>query len=103
MASTAWQSGYFRSETYGPQNPNDQMGGSALSAGTSATAYGKITDLHLMIYMLERHYCDLPDEQCGKGYLYTNHLMGKDSTVLETEGGAGSVLVRHYWGHDHEL
>lgn len=23
------QSGYFRSETYGPQNPNDQMGGSA--------------------------------------------------------------------------
>lgn len=27
------QSGYFRSETYGPQNPNDQMGGSALSAG----------------------------------------------------------------------
>ena len=94
------QSGYFRSETYGPQNPNDQMGGSALSAGTSATAYGKITDLHLMIYMLERHYCDLPDEQCGKGYLYTNHLMGKDSTVLETEGGAGSVLVRHYWGHD---
>ena len=94
------QSGYFRSETYGPQNPNDQMGGSALSAGTSATAYGKITDLHLMIYMLERHYCGLTDEQCGKGYLYTNHLMGKDSTVLETEGGAGSVLVRHYWGHD---
>ena len=94
------QSGYFRSETYGPQNPNDQMGGSALSAGTSATAYGKITDLHLMIYMLERHYCDLTDEQCGKGYLYTHHLMGKDSTVLETEGGAGSVLVRHYWGHD---
>ena len=94
------QSGYFRSETYGPQNPNDQMGGSALSAGTSATAYGKITDLHLMIYMLERHYCDLTDEQCGKGYLYTHHLMGKDSTVLETEGGAGSVLVRHYWSHD---
>ena len=94
------QSGYFRSETYGPQNPNDQMGGSALSAGTSATAYGKITDLHLMIYMLERHYCGLTDEQCGKGYLYTNHLMGKGSTVLETEGGAGSVLVRHYWGHD---
>ena len=94
------QSGYFRSETYGPQNPNDQMGGSALSAGTSATAYGKITDLHLMIYMLERHYFGLTDEQCGKGYLYTNHLMGKDSTVLETEGGAGSVLVRHYWGHD---
>ena len=94
------QSGYFRSETYGPQNPDDQMGGSALSAGTSATAYGKITDLHLMIYMLERHYCGLTDEQCGKGYLYTNHLMGKDSTVLETEGGAGSVLVRHYWGHD---
>ena len=94
------QSGYFRSETYGPQNPNDQMGGSALSAGTSATAYGKITDLHLMIYMLERHYCGLTDEQCGKGYLYTNHLMGKGSTVLETEGGAGSVLVRHYWSHD---
>ncbi len=94
------QSGYFRSETYGPQNPNDQMGGSALSAGTSATAYGKITDLHLMIYMLERHYCDLTDAQCGKGYLYTHHLMGKGSTVLETEGGAGSVLVRHYWGHD---
>ena len=94
------QSGYFRSETYGPQNPNDQMGGSALSAGTSATAYGKITDLHLMIYMLERHYCGLTDEQCGKGYLYKHDLMGKDSTVLETEGGAGSVLVRHYWGHD---
>ena len=94
------QSGYFRSETYGPQNPDDQMGGSALSAGTSATAYGKITDLHLMIYMLERHYCGLTDEQCGKGYLYTNHLMGKGSTVLETEGGAGSVLVRHYWSHD---
>ena len=94
------QSGYFRSETYGPQNPNDQMGGSALSAGTSATAYGKITDLHLMIYMLERHYCGLTDEQCGKGYLYKHDLMGKGSTVLETEGGAGSVLVRHYWGHD---
>ena len=26
--------------------------------------------------------------------------MGQGSTVLETEGGAGSVLVRHYWGHD---
>lgn len=77
------QSGYFRSETYGPQNPNDQMGGSALSAGTSATAYGKITDLHLMIYMLERHYCGLTDEQCGKGYLYKHDLMGKGSTVLE--------------------
>ena len=94
------QSGYFRSETYGPQDPNEPMGGSALSAGTSATAYGKITDLHLMIYMLERDYLNLPEAQCGKGYLYENQLMGLGSAILETDGGAGSILVRHYWGHD---
>ena len=91
---------YFKSETYGPVDPDKPMGGSALTAGTSATAYGKITDLHLMIYMLERDYCGLPEAQCGKGYLKEHDLMGEGSTILEIDGGAGSILVRHYWDHD---
>lgn len=94
---------YFSSETYG-EDPNDPgKPGSSLEPGTSAFAYGKITDLHLLIYMLELHALALKPEQAGKGLPYQDpNLRGEWEKLFEASGSAGSLFMK-YWGHSSNL
>ena len=43
--------------------------------------YGQITLLHLFIYELERDFCGLAEEQCGKGYLKEKNLIGTSAQM----------------------
>ena len=94
---------YFSSETYG-EDPNDPgKPGSSLEPGTSAFAYGKITDLHLLIYMLELHALGLTPEQAGKGLPYQDpKLRGEWEKLFEAIGSTGSLFMK-YWGHSSNL
>lgn len=92
---------YFKSESYGPDPDNPDKPGSDLTPGTSAFAYGKITDLHLMIYMLETQYCGISAEEAGKGYLFNEGLMG--TPVFNISGSTGSFFMNEVWGHDLNL
>ena len=81
---------YFRSESYG-------SGG----ISTDPNPDGKVTVLHMLIYALELNYCGLPAEECGKGYLKENNLIG--TSVLEVSGSAGSLFLQQVWDHDLNL
>lgn len=75
------------------------------------------TALHLYIYMLERFYYGLPESECGQGLYnfskneditniynifgavaYSNYADG-----LQTSGGAQSLYMTNFWGHDENL
>lgn len=92
---------YFKSETYGPDPDNPDRPGSDLTPGTSDYAYGKITDLHLMIYMLETQYCGIDAADAGKGYLYDEGIMG--TPAFNVSGSTGSFFMNEVWGHDLNL
>lgn len=91
---------YFKSETYGPADADDPMGGSQLVAGSSAAAYGKITALHLLIWMTEREYLGVSADKAGQGYLYDEKLMGSDIFGIAASSTVGSVLISNFWTHD---
>ena len=91
---------YFKSETYGPADADDPMGGSQLVAGSSAAAYGKITALHLLIWMTEREYLGVSADKAGQGYLYDEKLMGSDIFGIAASSTVGSVLIQNFWTHD---
>lgn len=72
------------------------------------------TILHLYIYMLERYYEGLPEEDCGKGLLdkslakITYDIYGKpvDSDpdpAFVCSGAATSFFMNSFWGHDCNL
>ena len=90
---------YFHSETYGEDPNNPGKPGSSLEPGTSAFAYGKITDLHLLIYMLELHALALKPEQAGKGLPYQDDKLREDwDALFAPSGSAGSMFLTNYWG-----
>ena len=91
---------YFKSETYGPADADDPMGGSQLVAGSSAAAYGKITALHLLIWMTEREYLGVSADKAGQGYLYDENLMDSDIFGIAASSTVGSVLIQNFWTHD---
>lgn len=99
LALYGLESFYFSSETYG-EDPNDPgKPGSSLEPGTSAFAYGKITDLHLLIYMLELHALALKPEQAGKGLPYQDDKLREDwDALFAPSGSAGSMFLTNYWG-----
>lgn len=99
LALYGLESFYFSSETYG-EDPNDPgKSGSSLEPGTSAFAYGKITDLHLLIYMLELHALALKPEQAGKGLPYQDDKLREDwDALFAPSGSAGSMFLTNYWG-----
>lgn len=92
---------YFVSETYDGDPSKPGQPGSSLEPGTSAFAYGKITDLHLLIYMLELHALGLTPKQAGKGALYQSGNMSKWFDAGKSS--AGSMFMETYWGHDSNL
>ena len=94
---------YFVSETYGEDPSKPGQPGSSLQPGTSAFAYGKITDLHLLIYMLELHALGLPPEQAGKGLPYQDSSLREDWEELFSVSGSAGSLYMEYWGHDSNL
>ena len=76
------------------------------------------TGLHLYIYLLERYYMGLPEEQCGKGtsgvlnyakdidvsYMNDAEAYSSDGKqALLTTGGATSIYMTNFWGHDENL
>lgn len=63
---------YFRSEIYVPGESG---------SGSTDEPYGQITLLHLFIYELERDFCGLAEEQCGKGYLKEKNLIGTSAQM----------------------
>lgn len=76
------------------------------------------TGLHLYIYLLERYYMGLPEEECCLGtsgvlsyaqdkeisYM-TEELAYKSEGkyALRTSGGATSIYMTNFWGHDENL
>lgn len=83
---------YFRSETYTPGES---------TSGSTDEPYGQITLLHLFIYELERDFCGLAEDQCGKGYLKEKNLIGTD--VFNVSGSSGSFFMQNIWNHDLNL
>ena len=77
------------------------------------------TGLHLYIYLLERYYMGLEENQCGKGaaskvleyaaeteVYYMDGEKAYDSEgkrALMTSGGATSIYMVNFWGHDENL
>ena len=99
---------YFVSESYergeGTEEDEDgqiQKPSSNLEPGSAATAAGKVTMLHALIYATEVYYCDVEPEDAGKGYLKTQKLIGTD--VFKPEGSVGSMYLRNIWDMDENL
>ncbi len=76
------------------------------------------TGLHLYIYLLERYYMGLPEEECCQGtsdvlqyyeqtsVCYMNGTPAYDSngsTALTITGSATSLYMSNFWGHDENL
>ena len=75
------------------------------------------TAMHLFIYMLERYYLGLPENQCGKGEsnlighageqgvtnMFSNKAYDDTQLALEYTGGATSTYMKQVWGHDENL
>ena len=76
------------------------------------------TALHLYIYMIERYYMGLPEDQCCKGtsgvlsytgsgdgvYNMYGDIAYEDSlSALNITGSATSMYMQNFWGHDENL
>ena len=91
---------YFASEDYGAADPDNPMGGSALSPGTKEFAYGKITMFHLFIYATEVYYLGVDPADAGKGYLRDN---GLGTEIFNVTGSTGSTFLYKIWNYDLNL
>ncbi len=63
--------------------------------------YGKITAMHLYLYATEVFYCGIDAADAGKGYLYTQGILGTDALTIT--GSAGSSYMNKFWGYDENL
>ena len=81
---------------------------------TNNTLVEKPSVFHLYIYMLERFYQGLPEYQCGKGNLNKElYKEARDAAgnivnpgglrALSVSGGAMSLYMTNFWGHDENL
>lgn len=91
LANYGLEKYYFQSSSY-------EVGG---VTGTAETAYGHITMLHALIYMLEVYYCGVDPADVGQGYLKDAGLIG--TSLLNISGGAGSLFLQEFWNHDLNL
>lgn len=97
---------YYRYHTSGGKGPY-----------VDASVVERPTTMHLFIYLLERCYLGIPEEQCGTGvsdllnYSSTDDVFYFDGTkaytptrkALEYSGGATSAYMKNFWGHDENL
>lgn len=86
---------------------------------TTDTIIQRPTGLHLYIYLLERYYMGLEESECCKGLgsgvleftdnmevYYMDGEMAYESSgksALMTSGGATSIYMVNFWGHDENL
>lgn len=75
------------------------------------------TAMHLFIYLLERYYLGIPEEQCGTGtsdllsyngtddvfYFDGNKAYTSQFQALMYTGSATSTYMKNFWGHDENL
>lgn len=79
------------------------------------------TGLHLYLYLLERYFIGLPEEECGKGkytrgdleaFMLNEDVMYMDETpaymadkcaALKITGSPTSLYMANFWGHDENL
>lgn len=75
------------------------------------------TGLHLYLYLLERYYMGIPEEDCCKGtsgvmdYFASDDVRYLDGTLAYTSyanaltitGSATSLYMSNFWGHDENL
>lgn len=99
LANYGLEKYYFVSETY----EGDGSGGpsSNLTPGTSEYAAGKVTLLHLYIYITEVFYYGEPAETAGSGYLKEEGLLG--NTVFDIQGETGSAFLSQFWDGGYNL
>lgn len=91
LANYGLQDLYFRSEDY---NVGD------LPNPDPTTYTGKVTLLHVFLFMTEVYYCGIAPEAAGQGYLKTS---GKMSDLMDVGGSAGSAFIQSFWGGDYNL
>ena len=86
---------------------------------TTGTIIQRPTGLHLYIYLLERYYMGLEENECCMGaasnvlryaepteVFYMDGEKAYDSNgkmALKTSGGACSIYMNNFWGHDENL
>lgn len=86
---------------------------------TSETIIQRPTGLHLYIYLLERYYMGLEESECCRGlssgvleYMDNTEVCYMDGELayesdgkyaLTTTGGATSIYMTNFWGHDENL
>lgn len=80
-------------------NP-DCYQGTTQTAGTSASADGKVTLLHALIYATEVLYEGIGESNAGKGWLYEE---GDMDAVFHPTGSAGSLYFNPLWNFGYNL
>ncbi len=109
---------YFELDLYGLQQYNryETDGGKGPYINTNVVR--RPTGLHLYIYLLERYYMGLPEEQCCNGTSgvldyakkHDVYYMGGEfaynsgnNKALVYSGAATSIFMNQFWGHDCNL
>ena len=109
---------YFDLGLYGMEQYNRYGTENGKGPYVNDTVIRRPTGLHLYIYLLERYYMGLPEEQCCLGtsgvlqyareqdILYMTGDPAYSSggkSALATSGGATSIYMTNFWGHDENL
>ena len=109
---------YFNLELYDLQAYNRYGTDGGRGPYVNSTVIQRPTGLHLYIYLLERYYMGLPEEECCRGtsgvleYAESKDIEYMDGSVaynsngnraLVYSGGATSIFMNEFWGHDCNL
>ncbi len=110
---------YFTLESYGLEQFNRFHTEGGQGKYVDEVVVKRPTLLHLYLYMLERYYLGLPEDQCGKGN-DVSHVLDYTGTgagvfdllggsyqdtlkALNITGSATSMYMQQFWGHDENL
>ncbi len=109
---------YFELDLYGLTQYNRYGTDGGRGPYVNNTVVRRPTGLHLYIYLLERYYMGLPEEQCCTGesgvleyakkhdVFYMGGELAYNSgsnKALVYSGGATSIFMNQFWGHDCNL
>lgn len=110
---------YFDLGLYGLENCYRYGTDGGKGAYTGDTVIQRPTGLHLYIYLLERYYMGLPEEECCLGFasgvldysentdvFYADGELAYNSNshmALNLSGNATSIYMANFWGHDENL
>ena len=109
---------YFELELYGLQQYNRYETDGGKGPYINKNVVRRPTGLHLYIYLLERYYMGLPEEQCCNGtsgvleyakkhdVFYMGGELAYNSgnnKALVYSGAATSIFMNQFWGHDCNL